>query len=58
MRPWNAAALPEIMAGAVEDGKKKLPQEPSRAQKAKQQASNRAAPQESEGVECGSQTED
>ena len=41
--PWNAAALPEIMAGAVEESKRRAP-EPH--QMAKQQASNQAAPPE------------
>ena len=61
--PWNAAALPEIMAGAVEESKRGAPggpgrsrpatdaECPSRTQMAKQQASNWAASPESEEVE-------
>jgi len=45
--PWNAAALPEIMAGALQESKRGVPS----AQKAKQQASNRATPPEPEEVE-------
>jgi len=37
--PWNAAALPEIMAEAVQDGKLDV-SVPGRFTKAKQQASN------------------
>jgi len=51
--PWNAAALPEIMAGAVEESKRGVP---SSGQTGEQQASNGALP-EREGVECGSQSE-
>ena len=47
LRPWNAAALPEIMAGALQERKRNVPS----AQKAKQQASNRVTPPEPEGVE-------
>ena len=43
MRPWSAAVLPEIMAGAVQESKRGVPE---RSTKAKQQASNRAAPPE------------
>jgi len=66
LRPWNAAALPEIMAGAGQDGKLHVAPWPCRKAspvclfrftKAEQQASNLAAPPECEGVECGSQTE-
>ncbi len=46
--PWNAAVLPEIMAGAVEERKRCVPE---RSTKAEQQASNRVAPPEPEGVE-------
>jgi len=46
--PWSAAALPEIMAGAVEERKRCVPEFSS---KAEQQASNRAAFPESEEVE-------
>ena len=54
--PWNAAALPEIMAGALQEGKRGVPetfhedraagQQPSSAPMAKQQASNQEAPPE------------
>jgi len=40
--------LPEIMAGAVEERKRCVPE---RSTKAEQQASNRVAPPEPEGVE-------
>ena len=43
----NAAALPEIMAGALQESKRGVP----RAQKAKQQASSLVAPPEPEEVE-------
>jgi len=52
LRPWNAAALPEIMAGAGQDGKLHVAPWPCRkaslmclfrSSKAKQQASNRSA---------------
>ncbi len=57
--PWNAAALPEIMAGAVEERKRGGRQarrkasavRPFRFTKAEQQASNRAALPEHEEVE-------
>ena len=45
--PWNAAELPEIMAGAGQEYKRCVPS----AQKAKQQASNLAAPPEHAEVE-------
>ena len=45
---WNAAALPEIMAGALQESKRGVPE---RSAKVKQQASNRAALPEPEGVE-------
>ena len=47
-QPWSAAALPEIMAGALQESKLDLPE---RSTKAKQQASNRAAPPERVEVE-------
>ena len=43
LRPWFAAALPEIMAGALQERKLDVPE---RSTKVKQQASNRAAPPE------------
>jgi len=52
--PWNAAAQPEIMAEAVQESKRCVPE---RFTKAEQQASNWAAPPEREGVECRSQSE-
>jgi len=47
LEPWNAAALPEIMAGALQESKRGVPS----AQKAKQQASNLAASPEHAEVE-------
>ena len=46
--PWNAAALPEIMAGALQERKRCVPE---RSMKAEQQASNQAAPPEPEEAE-------
>jgi len=54
LRPWNVEALPEIMAGAVEERKRCVPE---RSSKAEQEASNRETLPEREGVECGSQSE-
>ena len=48
LRPWNAAALPEIMAGAVQESKRRVP---GGAQTGEQQASNPEAQPEREGVE-------
>ena len=48
MWPWNAAALPEIMAGALQEGKRCVPE---CSPKAEQQALNRAAPPEHVEVE-------
>ena len=47
--PWSAAALPEIMAGAVQESKRG--EMGHGGQMAEQQASNWAAPPEREGVE-------
>ena len=47
--PWNAAALPEIMAGALQESKRSGIA--GRGQTEEQQASNRAASPESEEVE-------
>jgi hypothetical protein len=52
--PWNAAALPEIMAGALQEGKGGVA---VGGHTVEQQASKRAAPPEPEGVECGSPSE-
>ena len=41
--PWSAAALPEIMAGALEEGKRRVQ---GGGQTGEQQASNRVAPPE------------
>jgi len=57
--PWNAAALPEIVAGALEESKRGGKQARRKASsmclfrftKAEQQASNQAALPEPEGVE-------
>jgi len=49
--PWYAAALPEIMAGAEQESKRKVH---GGGQTGEQQASNLAALPEREGVECGS----
>ena len=46
--PWNAAALPEIMAGAVQESKRGVQ---GGCQAGEQQASNHEAPPEPEGVE-------
>ena len=46
--PWNAAALPEIMAGAVEESKRGVQ---GGGQTGEQQDSSQAAPPEPEGVE-------
>jgi hypothetical protein len=46
--PWNAAALPEIMTGALQESKRDVPE---RSTKAEQQASNRAALPEHAEVE-------
>jgi len=51
--PWNAAALPEIMAGALQESERGVP---GSGQTGEQQASNGALP-EREGVVCGSQSE-
>ena len=49
LRPWNAAALPEIMAGAVEEGKRGALGDGG--QTGEQQASNWVAPPEHAEVE-------
>jgi len=54
MGPWNAAALPEIMAEAVEESKRCVPE---RSSKAEQQACNWAASPEPEAVELRNSTE-
>ncbi|MBT9161339.1 MAG: hypothetical protein DDT26_02644 [Dehalococcoidia bacterium] len=46
--PWNAAALPENMAGALQESKRCVPE---RSTKAEQQASNQAPSPEREDVE-------
>ena len=46
--PWSAAALPEIMAGALEESKRGVP---GGGQTGEQQASNRVAPPERVEVE-------
>ena len=46
--PWNAAALPEIMAEALQESKRGAP---GGGQTGEQQARNRAASPESEEVE-------
>ena len=51
LRHWNAAALPEIMAWAVQEGKRSVH---GGGQTGEQQASNREAQPENEGVESGS----
>ena len=43
--PWNAAALPEIIAGALQESKRGVPE---RFTKVKQQANNRALPEHAE----------
>ena len=48
LRPWNAAALPEIMAGAWQESKRGVQ---VGGQTGEQQASNWAAPPEREEVE-------
>ena len=48
LRPWNAAALLEIMAGAVQESKRGVP---GGGQTGEQQASNRVAPPERVEVE-------
>jgi len=52
--PWSAAALPEIMAGALQESKRGVP---GGGQIGEQRASNLEASPEREGVECGSQSE-
>jgi len=47
--PWNAAALPEIMAGALQESKRGVLGDGG--QTGEQQASNRVAPPEREEVE-------
>jgi len=47
--PWNAAALPEIMAGALRESKRGALGDGG--QTGEQQASNWAAPPEPDGVE-------
>ena len=47
--PWNAAALSEIMAGALQESKRGVLGDGG--QTGEQQASNRAAQPEAEGVE-------
>ncbi|MBT9161055.1 MAG: hypothetical protein DDT26_02354 [Dehalococcoidia bacterium] len=49
LRPWNAAASPEIMAGALQERKRGALGDGG--QTGEQQASNRAASPESEEVE-------
>jgi len=49
LRAWCAAALPEIMAGALQESKRGVPGDGG--QTGEQQASNRAAPPEPEGME-------
>jgi len=49
--PWNAAALPEIMAGALQESKRRVH---GGGQTGEQQASNREEQPESEDVECAS----
>jgi len=65
-QPWNAAALPEIMAGAGQDGKLHVAPWPCRkaslmclfrSSKAEQQASNRETLPEPEAVELRNPTE-
>jgi len=46
--PWNSAALPEIMAGAVEESKRRMH---GGGHTGEQQASNREASPEREEVE-------
>jgi len=46
--PWSAAVLPEIMAGALQESKGGVA---VGGHTVEQQASNRAAPPEPEGVE-------
>jgi len=46
--PWNAAALPEIMAGAVEEGKRGVP---GGVQTGEQRASSQVASPEHAEVE-------
>ena len=48
LEPWNAAALPEIMAGAVEESKRGVQ---GGGQTGEQQANSRAAPPERVEVE-------
>ena len=48
LRPWSAAASPEIMAGALQESKRGALGDGG--QTGEQQASNRAAPPEPEGV--------
>jgi len=48
LRPLDAAALPEIMAGAAEERKRCVPE---RSTKANQQTRNQAPPPEHEEVE-------
>jgi len=48
LEPWNAAALPEIMAGALQESKRGVP---GSGQTGEQQASNRVAPPERVEVE-------
>jgi len=66
LRPWNAAALPEIMAEDVHDSKLNVPephpegeQQVSNwtAAKAEQQADNQEAQPETEAVELRNPTE-
>jgi len=66
--PWNAAALPEIMAGALQESKLDVPvpflegraagQQPALSARTEPRwASSRAASPECEGVVRGSKTE-
>ena len=48
LRPWNAAALPEFMAGAVQESKRGVP---GGGQTGERQASNREASPEHAEVE-------
>ena len=48
LRPWNAAALPEIMAGALRESKRGVP---GCGQTGEQQGSNREASPEHAEVE-------
>jgi len=52
--PWSAAALPEIMAGALQESKRGVH---GGGQTGEQQASNREAQPGREAVELGNPTE-